>query len=328
MADYEFVAHAEIANREWLLRSLADLNELTFGHYDGVVAPSPAFMDWYTSRPGMDPRSCQAALAGGQLVSSLFLTLARMRLNDDLVLCGIVDTVMTHPDHRRRGLASGLLERAIETMRRAGAHLGLLYTAFVKPPSVPQRLYESLGYSTYELVDRFAKPPPHAGGSEPPIRTTPDIGVRREFEARLGGRPGWLTSDDALWQWRRIERPSAYPVEVYQTPDDTLAAICTGRLLCGGRREPFGVVSDLASRGGQITADAIRSLLCVVPDDATATALCPRSDRSLGEALKSAGFAAAGTETAMLLPLSARAAGLTTGPPPAWYVAIESVVGV
>jgi hypothetical protein len=134
--------------------------------------------------------------------------------------------------------------------------------------------------------------------------------------------------DDALWGWRRRDRPSAYPVEVYQAPDDTLAALCTGRLLCGQRREPFGVLSDLALPGGQIRDDAIRSLLGAVPDDATATVLCPRSDTSLREALASTGSRAAGTETAMLLPLSARAARLASGPPLAWYVAIESVVGV
>jgi GNAT superfamily N-acetyltransferase len=325
---YEFVSHAEIDNREWLLESLASLNELTFGHYDGVVASSPAFMEWYTARPGMDPTLCQAGLTGDSLVSSLFVTLARMRLDKELLVCGIVDTVMTHPDHRRRGLARGLLDRAIAGMREAGADLSLLYTAVADPPAVPQRLYEGLGYSTCELVDRFVKPPPHARECEPAVRVMPHVEVRREFETRLGGRSGWLALDDALWAWRRIDHPSDYTVEVYRTPDDTLAAICTGRLLSGGRPRSFAVMSDLAPRGGRITADAIWSLLCAAPDDATATVLCPRSDISLAHALEAAGYRAAGTEAAMLLPLSEAAKEQAASRSSPWYVAVESIVGV
>ncbi len=328
MANYEFVSHAEIDNRGWLLRSLADLDELTFGHYHGVVVPSPAFMDWYTRRPGMDPALCQAALAGGELASSLFVTVARMRLTEDILLCGIVDTVMTHPDHRRRGLASRLLKRAIQGMRQAGADISLLYTAVADPPAAPQRLYESLGYSTYELVDRFVKAPPHAGQCEPAARVVSHVEARRDLETRLGRRSGWLALDDSLWEWRRTDRPSDYPVELYRTPDDTLAAICTGPLLSDGGHRSFAVMSDLAPRGDRTSADAIQSLLCAVPDDATATVLCPRSDAPLAHALEAIGFRAAGAEAAMLLPLSARATGLVTGAPGSWYVAVESVVGV
>ena len=88
----------------------------------------------------MDPRLCQAALAGDELVSSVLVTLASMWLAGGAVQCGIIDEVMTHPDHRRRGLARALIDRALEAMVSAGAELSLLYTLETNPASAPQRL--------------------------------------------------------------------------------------------------------------------------------------------------------------------------------------------
>ena len=113
---YRICTHEDVSDQPGLLRALADLNGLTFGHYDGVVAASEEFMSWYTRRPGMDPRLCYAAFAGERLVASLFLTLAEMRLWGQTVQCGIIDTVMTHPQHRRKGLARASQERLVESL--------------------------------------------------------------------------------------------------------------------------------------------------------------------------------------------------------------------
>ena len=102
---YRTCTHEDVSDQPGLLQALADLNALTFGKYDGVVVPSRDFMAWYTRRPGMDPRLCQAAFAGERLVASLFVTLLEMRLWGQIVQCAIIDTVMTHPSHRRKGLA-------------------------------------------------------------------------------------------------------------------------------------------------------------------------------------------------------------------------------
>ncbi len=328
VTDYEFVSHAEIDNREWLTRSLADLNALTFGHYRGVIVPSPSFMDWYTRRPGMEPALCQGVLAGDSLVSSLFVTLAPMRLNTEVLVCGIVDTVMTHPDHRRRGLARGLLDRAVGGMKKGGADLSLLYTAVADPPAVPQRLYESLGYSTYGLVDRFVKAPPHLSAAGPAATVSPDAELRCHVEARLGTRSGWLVLDEALWGWRRVDRLADYPVALERARDGTLAAVCCGRLLAGGQQQLYAVVSDLAAASGQVREEALCSFLSTIPTKATATVLCPRSDISLAHALEAVAFRAAGTEAAMLLPLSDAAKKQVARRSSLWYVAVESVIGV
>ena len=328
MGEYRFATHAEIADRASLHQALSDLNGLTFGHYSGVVVASPSFMAWYTARPGMDPRLCQAALAGDQLVSSLFVTLVPMGLAGEMVPCGLIDTVMTHPDHRRRGLARQLLEQAIAAMKEAGAGAGFLNTAQVDPPAGPQRLYESLGYCAYSPVDRFVKSPPHEAEAAPATRVAADDAARAVFTQRLGCRSGWIALDEALWRWRRLERPSQYPAAIYRGGEGGLGVICTGDLLVEGQPRPFSAISDLApSRRGQVGA-LLRSLLAAAPRDAPATVLCPHSDTCLAQALHAADFRPVGTEIGMLLPLSSKASALVQRPPSEWYVAVESIIGI
>ena len=328
MGEYRFVTHADIEDKRWLCRALSEVNALTFSIYDAVVAASPSFMGWYTARPGMDPRLCQAALAGEKLVSSLFVTVARMRLAGKMALCGIVDLVMTHPDHQRRGLARGLLERAIDVMAEGGVEISFLNTGQADPPAPPQRLYESLGYVAYELIDRFVRRPPQAFEEEAAVVVPADERARAAFAAALGERSGWLELDERLWRWRRVERPSEYPITVRRTADGGLGVLCTGALLVDGSPSPFNVVSDLAPSDEASTELALRSMLAAAPSGDPITVLCPRSDRALAAALRATGFEPAGAEVSMLRPIAPGSERLVEQPPRSWYVSVESVVVV
>ena len=325
---YRICTHDDVSDQPGLLKALADLNALTFAEYDGVVVPSQEFMSWYTQRPGMDPRLCQAAFAGERLVASVFVTLAEMRLRDQSVQCAIIDTLMTHPGHRRKGLARALLQRAMTAMERADADVSLLNTAQADPPAGPQQLYESLGYRPVELVDRWVSRT--AGSSGEHALDSVGVGedVRRGLQARLGQRDGWLALDQDLWLWRRAERPSAYPVEVVRTSQDVVAAVCTGPLLSRGEEQPFAVLSDFAPSEEADYEGAVRELLSAVPANATATMLCGRSDEKLAGALQVAGFERAGTEIAMLRAVMPEAEAWIEPPMNQWYVAVESVIGV
>ncbi len=328
MDAYRFVTHAEIDDKAWLQQALSDLNAVTFGHYDGVCVPSPSFMAWYTGRPGMDPRLCQAVVAGRGLVSSLFVTVTRMRLGGGWVLCGIVDTVMTHPGHRRRGLARALLERAIAGLEEAGVEISFLNTAEADPPGVPQKLYGDLGYVACERVDRFVRQPPQNVAGTPAAAMPPDETARQAFSSALGERSGWLELDERLWRWRRRERPPQYPVTVRKTADGGLGVICVGELMLERRPQPFNVLSDFVP-SAECSADGVlRSMLAAGPRDAPVLALCPRSDEVLLDALRATGFEGAGTEVAMVRPIAPSAGRLVEHPPESWYVAVESVVGV
>lgn len=325
MAAYRLCSHAEVSDGEGLLTSLAHLERLTFAHYDGVVSAGPSFMRWYTGRPGMNPQVCQAAFCGDTLVSSVFVTLARMRLGGEVVVCGLVDTVMTHPDHRRRGLAGTLLRRALAAMGAAGAEVSLLNTAREEPIRPPERLYRDVGYLPRELVIRFWRQPgPLSAGGDKATRLRPDESARSLFERSLGERDGWLLLDDNLWRWRRQERPAEYPVALYRTDSGALAAVCCGELLVSGRSRSVCVVSDLVLPG----KDALLALVGVAARDRLVTLLCPQSDASLVRLAGDAGFAAGGTEVAMLRPITERGARLLSRPTSGWYVALESLVGV
>jgi GNAT superfamily N-acetyltransferase len=328
MTGYRTCTHEDIGDQPMLLGALADLNAVTFGHYEGVIVPSQEFMSWYTSRPGMDPRLCQAAFAGENLVASVFVTLGEIRLKGQLVQCGIVDTMMTHPDHRRRGLARRLMVRAIKAMEIAGADVSLLNTAQADPPAGPQLLYEGLGYRPLELVDRWVSKTPGLKSKHAVDSVGVGEDVRRAFQDRLGRHDGWIELDQDLWLWRRAGRPAQYPVEVMRTSEDVLAALCTGDLLAGGQSQPFAVLSDFAPSEGARYETALRELLAAVPANATATMLCGRSDANLAGALQAVGFERAGTEIAMLRPVLQEAEALTGALVEHWYVAVESVIGV
>jgi GNAT superfamily N-acetyltransferase len=328
MSQYRLCTHADIADRGALHRAIADLNGLTFGHYDGVVVPTLSFVTWFAARPGMDPRLCQAAFVGDELVSSVLVTLARMRLAGQMVLCGIIDEVMTHPDHRRRGLARALIGRALEAMGAAGAEVSLLNTLEASPPAGPQRLYESLGYRVYERVDRFVAPPRRDNAGVAAVAIPPDDAARTAFAAGLGDRDGWLDLDDDLWRWRRIERPCDYPVTLHRAGVGGLGAWCTGDLLVAGQPTPFAVLSDVVLPHDERAAPALAQLLAAAPSDTAVTVLCPRSDARLGRLLTQRGFGVTGTEFAMLRPLASALAGGIGQPAMCWYVAVESVIGV
>jgi len=328
MSGYRFATHADIEDMPRLHQDLSHLDALTFSQYDAVVAASPSFMAWYTARPGMDPRLCQAALCGEELVSSLFVTVARMRLAGETVACGIVDTVMTHPAHRRRGLARGMMERAIDAMGESGVEISLLNTAGTEPPAVPQRLYESLGYAAYASVDRFVRRPPQMIEEQAAVPVPADEEARDAFTKAFGARSGWLELDEGVWQWHRVDRPSEYPITIGRTADGGLGVLCTGELLVDGSPRRFTVLSDLAPSEEATAERALRSMVAAAPSDAPITVLCPRSDSVLAKALRATGFESAGVEIVMLRPIAAASAKLVEQPLRSWYVAVESVVGV
>jgi GNAT superfamily N-acetyltransferase len=307
---------------------MAKLNRLSFSHYDGVIVPTPMFVEWFASRPGMDPRLCQAAFAGDELVSSVLVTLAKMRLAGRMVLCGILDEVMTHPDHRRRGLARALIQRALVAMGARGAEVSLLNTLEATPPSGPQQLYESSGYQVYERVDRFevtwGRPEAPAVASKIP----PDGAARAAVESALGERDGWLELNDELWRWRRAERALDSPGALYRAAGGGFGAWCGADLTFAGHPKSCTVLSDIVLPPGDHASEDLAELVAVSSRGLSVTVLCPRSDPILGRLLRQQGFAVVGTELAMLRPFSDDIARHIQRGPDCWYVAVESIIGV
>ena len=55
----------------------------------------------------------------------------------------MVEDVFTHPDYRRRGVATALVEHGVDACRAEGAG-GVLLSAFA--PDTPKRMYAALGF--------------------------------------------------------------------------------------------------------------------------------------------------------------------------------------
>ena len=326
MDEYSFAAHAEAPDRDALVAELSELDALTFSHYHGVVHATPEFLRWYTARPGMKPQLCQAAFRDDRLVANVFVTLAPMMLGGSVVKCGLIDTVMAHPEHRRRGLARTLMQRALSAMEAEGADVSLLYTARSEPMLGPERLYRSLGYSPREIVARMVRPaqPLPIAPARP---VAPEAEARLAVEQSLGGRDGWLTLDGDLWRWRRVTRPAQYPV-VLHAVGSALAAICTGELMSSGALRQMAVVSDIAIPEAEDAGAALAAIVSAAPSDAPVTVLCPESDARLAQALAGLGFASTGLEVAMLCPISGRGKAALAERADGWYVATESLIGV
>lgn len=77
---------------------------------------------------------------------------------DEANRTGILEPVGTHPDHRRRGLASAVSLHALHQLRAAGAETGLVGSRGDTAYPVPSLLYESIGFRELTRTLVYAKP--------------------------------------------------------------------------------------------------------------------------------------------------------------------------
>ncbi len=326
--DYRICPQAELDD---LPARLHALNELTFGSYPGVIVPSPAFMRWYCERPGMDRELSLVALAGEELVASVFVTVVPLRLGGELRPTGIVDTVMTHPEHRRRGLARRLLSEAVHGMRARGLGASLLYTV---PGSAGYHLYLSLGYRPHAPAHYWRRTQPMAGWRALVLRRA-DMRDSARLAAFLNthfaGHDGHVSLDGDLWRWHKVERPAELPASVYYVEAGGSLQGCVTVCRASITGSPHGasyILADLAIAPGTGALGVLESLLSTIPAGADVMTLAAHADASTVGLLSGAGFQAQAGEVGMVLALAPEAERALATPPERWYVLAESVIGV
>jgi len=335
MPDYSLHSHAEILSSPSashygldLADALDELSQAAFGQYDGVIAGTPEFKRWFMSRPGMTDDSRFVATCDGEVVSSVFVTLTPMQWGGEVMTAGLIDSVMTHPAHRRQGLAKALLVRAADFMRERDVDLSLLYTV---SGSMPYEFYASMGYVDYLRVQLMEAKEREVG--EPCPLTSIDSSRLRELLDRVfAGHDGYLPMSEQLWQWRRERRPSFVPVQVYTLGDSDAAhaifAIGQAPIRLSGGRASKCMLNDCAAPGGELAPDLCQQMLSAAPAGVPVMAACAETNESDQAALMGAGFAPVSEEACMIKPLSERAQSAIHQKPRQWYTVTETIVGI
>jgi len=323
----EFLADAERRGESCDLAAALDrLSRAAFAQYDGVIAGNPEFKGWFMSRPGMTDDSRLLAELDGQIVSSVFVTCTPMQWAGQVMAAGLIDSVMTHPAHRRRGLARRLLDRALRGLEAQQADLSLLYTV---AGSVPYEFYASLGYVDYLRVHVLRRSTDDLPNAAP---LAPQLIDSAEFRSRLDGlhvrHDGYLPMSQELWEWRRERRPAFVPVwpHALELPGGEPAAFAVGQapIRKAGHQETMSLLNDCAP----LSPALFEHMLAAVPAGPNVMMLCAETNEADHAACEQAGFRVVAEEACMIKPLSPRADRALHHRPQGWYTVTETVVGI
>lgn len=211
-------------------------------------------------------RTRYALTADGVVVCSL--SVDRMRISDgdgDAIDVGGIGNVETDVSHRRRGLAEGLLRRAIQDMRHARLAGSLLYGI--------DHYYERFGWRTcgesHRLIAHVAAPGPAGVGSAATARTAtardlPAIAALHAADARRTRGAVHRPADGRTWSMLASDTDTCRVVV------DADGSIIGYAWLCPGHHNVRELQTD------EPTALVIAEI--VARDDAAASAVADAAD--------------------------------------------------
>jgi len=322
--DYTLTDHTQVPD---LTRQFVDLSNLAFAEYEGAMQFGHEWGEWYLSRPGTDRRLCQAALAGEEMISQVLVAVQELQIGGELLRCGIIDSVATHPDHRRQGLARLLMDRAHEAMREtARVDAAVLYT---NPAGHPCQFYGRLGYLTRARAALITGRRPNGEPSVQPV--DPDEhadGLIALLNRYYGDYEGYTPLSSDLWRWHKLTAPDSTGLQVMARLDagrpTATVSFANVELLLGGERREVSIAYDLAAE--RLEAGRMAHILAAAPREWVAMIVDERSrEMALAREL---GLDAEMGEVAMVLPFSAQARMALAQQPTVWYPMIESLIGV
>ncbi len=145
--------------------------------------------------PEFQPRDLLLAVDGGRPVACVQIFSKRIRLRRQDVALGGIGSVATLANRRGEGLATALLEHAIEDMQRRGMAISLLFTGNALIP-----FYERLGWVQISLR-QFILRPVEASPGIPTRALRPDDlpRVREIYDHYTAGLGGCTLRDERYW---------------------------------------------------------------------------------------------------------------------------------
>ena len=326
MPEYRLVDFTEVPD---VALQVADVSNAAFAEYEGAPTIDAAFAEWYLRRPGSTLELCVGALDGETLASMVLVALQPVQLGGRVLSCGIIDSVATHPEHRKQGLARLLMDMAHQRMRQAGADAGVLYT---NPEDHPYQFYGRLGYQTRAMCMMMRGTRPL--DRELPVREAEPVeyqGLASLIDGFYEAHEGYAPLSEELWAWHKLDRPAGLEARVMVTEVNGVAAgTCTWsriELLLGGETKRVAAMVDFACIGDVCPGPtALQSLMASAPEE-DIVVLVDTAD-PLADLYGGAGFERVVGEVSMVLPFSQSAHAAMASRSGPWYVMAESVIGV
>ena len=170
------------------------------------------FSNHWHNDPWRDPEGIRIAVDNGTIVSTVRVFIRKMFLHGEPVTVGGIGEVSTHPEYRRRGLATQLLKDSIRFMESRDIVMSSLHGS--------QRIYSIEGW---EKVPRYYARQPITGKKQvawdvrranfddaAEVKRIADLydGYARKFNGTF------VRDDMAYWrEWVRSESPKAWVAE-------------------------------------------------------------------------------------------------------------------
>lgn len=135
--------------------AISALFNLCFSQYGIYLHRTPQGWRWrYREYPGFFPEGILQQYEGGRLVGTVLVTERPFQVGEQVYRAAMIDDVATHPDHRGRGIARRLEERAIELAKQRGADLLQAYTGV---GAVNDRLLQELGFRPLAKIHHLVR---------------------------------------------------------------------------------------------------------------------------------------------------------------------------
>jgi len=146
---------------------------------------------------------------GGRIVGHLRVWDRKLAVRGSVLTAGGIGSLLTHPEYRGRGIASGLLSDTERYFEETGYDIGLLFS-IIGTPYYAARGWSPIPVSTFEIsLGRAAE-----SGAFSPRELEPDKdmqAVRRLHDAVSRGYTGTEVRDQAYWLTGPARYRSVFP---------------------------------------------------------------------------------------------------------------------